>query len=1186
MPSKRQIAGPSKRAKRTDLWNILLRLVTAADFPQARTISSANLRYKVQVFELLVTETLAYMLRDLSFEVTRGSKDGGIDFVARGRSYEIAPLYLHMETLIKGQVKRRMSEAKLVDALTLNFRSVGDHVGSGMFAYVVVYSTDKNTSPNQIRAKLKEGQADRFYNGPVVYLDADEFFGVWCHGSEFVRNTLHGGLSPQEIERLIGLIEERVSERSGAPIFCTRLNATRLTEPMVSRGFSIQVTLADTHFAVPASVFLRWDPCPRVRLKRPKAVLQPRGAALPLDVGDGGVTLEFVADRAGEVDLGMVRLIDIDGNEWASTALGTLNVAPGPLFVDPPEYKDAFEHERRILDLAACEAEAKHPRALILVGHGGVGKTRLIENVLIDLEAKGFATLAIEHEASLDVDRPFLRELFRRLVRVPETGTGTQDQVLDWAERTISLGRDRIRQNIGLLYGADGEISARHAAELLFAAIADRTRHGPVALHLSNLHWAGPFEIATLEELFRILFSKDIALRSGVLWILEGRTAEQLGLTEEYRAPEAWQRLLDANLCPIVPLRSWSDPLSHGFVEFVLDSIRFLGPDHDRERIIAWALRYGAGNPMYLLECLRALPWQATADGGTALQSPPQSTAPQETATDLVESRPDRRVDQAIELRVRFAACATPDAVAVLAVAARFGAVVEPVIWECLCAVTDSSALKRQVQGLDVADLSVTTRGLRFRHENYHHAFLHWPIPQDCPFRQAVLDWIAQQTSPTVSQLLGEADLLTTGPISSEWVRGHLLARLDSPHFPEEGLARATMLRFILRLSRGLIDQGAARSFHLRHELARALSASADWRQAQTELEALIEDIDQDGGGEETALTRARAAASLGNMLGDLPQTSRGIAAVRRGIDHARATMGSNSEDPAVQTALETLWNRFGILHWFEGRPEQGTRWQWHAFRSARRNDPGGPRDMLFTNEFAMPLLHRHPRRSRQLLEYAAGLVDRLGDGASATSDYILVQSQIAALVTAVWSGEPDQAPYVQQRCREILARPNRKRSVYGQALGHLTAGAAAAVQGRLETAEEHFSESAWISKQAAMSRVFWKAQLNLAQVMRMRDPEVDVSARIAAVSVLLAHSLSRVSEVARRSLLCTWELPMRQCLRLGPTVADSLCALLGDGPPSWGPDWTHRPPCYSKAGEPMQIIHVRREDADFFLMA
>jgi hypothetical protein len=1171
-----------RTSQKETLWRILLKQVNANNFTKARTINQES--YKLQVFELLATETLSLLVKDLDFTVTRSNADEGIDFVARGHSYQAPILKFHLETIIKGQVKRRQNYSKLIEAIINNFRSISKHAKLGLTAYIFVYSTEKKINPTVIKQKLQQEQVDRFYNGPVVYLDAEEFFEMWRHNPRFVKNILHGGLSSEEVEQLINLIDERGTKAKNPSILGAKLEVTQLSDPIVSRVFRLSVVLSNIHFSFPGDLFLRWNALDGIRLKRPIGLVREPGVPFPLDLGSS-IVLELVPDRAGDCDLGYVQLIDANGLEWANISLDTVTVAPGPPFVDPPEYKDAFEAQRKQLDLAGQQAKAKHPTAVIVTGHGGVGKTKLIENVLIGLEAEGFAFETIEHEASLDVDRPFLRDLLRWLTRVPETGTGTKDKLLEWAERTIMLGRSKFMETIKLLYSSDGTISCRDMAELLFAALADRTRRQPVALHLSNLHWAGSLEIGAIEELLRILCSKDIRLLSGVLLILEGRTAEQLFVKRDYRAPEAWERLLTINLCKTIALHAWDDTLSRGFLSFVLDTIRFVGPSGERDRIIEWALRLGTGNPMHLLECLRALPWFYTEDGGSALKSPPASSPQRCAWIDPVEVRPERTAVHAIDLRLRFAAEAYPHAVSALAVVARFGAVVEPAIWQRLCSVTDQAALERDIRALDMVDLSMESRGVRFRHENYHRVFLDWQVPESCPFRKAILEWIAQQSNPTANQIIGEADLLTSLGDPDEATRDYLLARLDSSQFPLEGLARAAMLRFTLRLSRGLLDQGMLRSYQLRHELARSLIAAQDWRQAQEELEAIIEDIDRDDENN-AVLIRAKVAASLGNMLGDLPQTSRGLTVVRNAIEEAQIRLGATPTEPAVQEALETLWNRFGILHWFEGRPEEGTQWQWRAFRSARRNDRGGAREMLFTNEFAMPLLHRNPQRSKNMLAYAAALVDRLGDSVPSTSDYILVQSEIANLVTANWQGENHLATDVLESCRRILLRPKSKRSVYGQALGHLTAGAAAALQANLEASEGHFIESAWIAKQSTLSRVLWKAELNLAQILRRRAPNADVSGRIAAVSETLTASLAKVSDSARTALVRTWELPMRHCLRLDSHAAESVGIVLGNGPPSWGPDWTQRPPCYSKSGEPMQIIHVRDSEDDYFLMA
>ena len=69
------------------LWsNILLKKCSAINFKNTLTVCDSDSERKYQLFEVLVTETLAQLYKDFEWKTSPIQHDGGVDFIAEKKN--------------------------------------------------------------------------------------------------------------------------------------------------------------------------------------------------------------------------------------------------------------------------------------------------------------------------------------------------------------------------------------------------------------------------------------------------------------------------------------------------------------------------------------------------------------------------------------------------------------------------------------------------------------------------------------------------------------------------------------------------------------------------------------------------------------------------------------------------------------------------------------------------------------------------------------------------------------------------------------------------------------------------------------------------------------------------------------------------------------------------------------------
>ena len=105
------------KQKKLNIWkDVLEKNFKIKDFPNATAIQDKSGEYTVQLFELLVAETLNLHDQNIRWNVTQSGHDHGVDFVGHELKDSYTPfIQKPLELISLGQVKRKTSSYRYDD---------------------------------------------------------------------------------------------------------------------------------------------------------------------------------------------------------------------------------------------------------------------------------------------------------------------------------------------------------------------------------------------------------------------------------------------------------------------------------------------------------------------------------------------------------------------------------------------------------------------------------------------------------------------------------------------------------------------------------------------------------------------------------------------------------------------------------------------------------------------------------------------------------------------------------------------------------------------------------------------------------------------------------------------------------------------------------------------------------------
>jgi tetratricopeptide (TPR) repeat protein len=934
-------------------------------------------------------------------------------------------------------------------------------------------------------------------------------------------------------------------------------------------------------------LFIRWQPsnpnpgnvlAPRPDLVSPIGVDSPEGTRI-----HGGNTnardpflnetvLEFISYGVGDQSLGHIstgRAMD-----RLDAALGSVRVVQN---VRPRFFEKPFRNVLVALEQAYDQAVAGRIACIGIVGAGGSGKSRVCEEFALGLRRRGATVVTARAANTLEHPRRIVADLLFALSSRGLAADDPANVIVGAVARFDAALAARARPAIEALFGAARrrESDEENVQTLLSAALillTSRLEASPPIIHLRDLHWCTPDVLDFVERLiwqlehFRPMPSIRDPSARGALFLLEGRTGEQLQSGADSWSTDVFELFLQRLQCPIAKCRSFSSTDSLDFTR------RLFEEHHSANRQLPVALmdlqtslakqidKAAGGNPFHILEQLRLLQQRGSVaqNRATGLMYVVRADAAAEVIPDTIS--------EAIAARWRYLRTHRPE-LGLLCWAAAFLDDRLPLklfrrLWGQLAALHTLDEIEATEFFYPWTDQSIE---ISFRHENYFRALKHYEVnPAD---RGRVLDiyntWFQQSTTLSATGKLHWARVCLAKQ-APDFRRARSLLRRALPmalRDGDRGVARRILITLLDNItwnadapkSRGLSSfvRGCDDEFRLGQLLLDAGQRdSADQRVVRV-LELIDSRLNQSVARASPEQEQLRhLACKLGTLRASIlfnhrqPSAAVTVAAQVLTDIHAFTFVGAGAPEweQLEMEALHTYAVALALAGDLPGATEIGEK----AISLAMRQAPPSPQALDVMSTFANILLASDIPRAEQLLRNCMVIARHIS-----APEEILTPINLNLGMTLILRGYRSSSdrtaiPRGRMLAEAVSFLKPVFRNSYG--LGRFPdAAAAALLLGIASALTENEDESTWFAQAVAaavrggQSETLWRAHINLASSIARHEGVASPRVRDHAHATvdILNDTLAGYAEPTRSARFALVRIPLAQATRFLIANAD-----------------------------------------------
>lgn len=582
-----------------DLWkDILLKRCSAADFKNTLTLSDKSTTYQYQIFEVLVTETLARLYNDFDWKTSPIQHDGGVDFTAEKKVNNTNNSDYFPQLIIYGQIKRRkasISEKLVLDATSNIIRYYRKNAIQKKCLYEIihVFSTDKNII-SEIKKSIEN--IDNLHYC-VRIINAEYLFKIWCLNKYFVHSIIDTALTRKEIELLDCFVEKNASSWDSV------LNFKKTIRQNTSVGKIFEcVVQIDSLLDIAFSVKVKWLPIDdtSILLVSPQSLL----TSSPLTVKSINnkiiFEIKFIANSVGEQDLGSLQFISPFDQIIYQLPLGYVNVDKrfNPSFCEIPVASAMKEFRKVIVE------HGKDALFYVVTGEGGIGKSKLLENIQIFAINHKYRSINIEHACNLENDRYIILQMLEFLC---ECEHKTNEKELYHYIRQFFGGFYRQKWDDDLQKFIYGDVVKNDdlIIECIFYLTLYALENNSLCITFSNMHWASPFLLSTLKVLIEYIKDNKFYLGNNIIFVFEGRSKEKINANYRKVTPHDWFEFCDSNILKKIKLNKWTSKTSAFYIRALFEQPQTLIENSDLENMQKLLLKYSSGNPMHINEMIK-----------------------------------------------------------------------------------------------------------------------------------------------------------------------------------------------------------------------------------------------------------------------------------------------------------------------------------------------------------------------------------------------------------------------------------------------------------------------------------------------------------------------------------------------------------------------------------------------------
>jgi len=598
---------------RIDIWKLLRRNTSLV--PKEIAVPEDQ-GYRFQIFEILITLLISHQHQDFNWKVTRVQGDKGIDFIGKRPILQLQGYgELVPDFAIIGQCKVRDHGG---------FGKSGKHANAFDQLYKDLRSYDASVKDVRIMPKIflgclvdvigseqriqDEKSLSRLINASVTILDFTEISSLISDNLDILTKVLNLGMyAPDEHNAVIQYFKcYRKKKEVNLLKWDTKISSENIQTGEVLR---IDIVLESRYL-------LNKNTTVRHVLKKGsqfETVLK-RNSGEYILIRDtinhrkakGVIYLRSFA--IGNQTLGRLELLE-DGNITSTHEIGDIDLEYSfkhRFFVWPSLTSSSDEFIKELLNKTG-----ESPCSIFgVIGPGGIGKSRYIEELKFRPEFTGWGFTKIQH--GKQIDRPL--GLITDLVSFATIGDGfftekNKESIENKLKEIPSNYTSKAHSSFLSLTDSKKENYDPNALAIIVAAwLRIRAGEQHLVIHFADMHQAPKEVVDFIIQVHEIISNDESNFGNSLVFILEGR-----GISEHSMANPEFQYQLQDIATRVIEISPMELTDSKNFIKTIFETSQ--NPNHriDTKDIAAYdalenkIVSSCGGNPMFLIETLRLL---------------------------------------------------------------------------------------------------------------------------------------------------------------------------------------------------------------------------------------------------------------------------------------------------------------------------------------------------------------------------------------------------------------------------------------------------------------------------------------------------------------------------------------------------------------------------------------------------
>lgn len=598
--------------------DILLKNAKGCEFQGTKTLPKEEkaLQKRYQVFEILVAETLAEIRPEVSWELTYGSNDDGVDIKGLYTSALKTPFSSESpQALILGQIKRRNKKGYRFDNFRADIDKMFDYYSThylqgnqSLFQLMFIISTDNKSNINNLKKDLIEEKKQKRHlrfvaniSSPICLIDAADIVKYWKLNYYFIKKIIGKIFTEDQMSMLYQYL-------SGIDMQWISIKIEHNNSQFVNTPFEYRIIVNSDMKDVPIDVYVNWIPPEtdnNIQLLTPLQMLAPNHQGLPLKIINEHIfSMRFRSLQEGTKNLGTLKFTSANSFWCNAVELGEIVIKNTlfPIYQTKPNRDIAMELEKEIDDVCArCSAYA-------ITGFGGIGKSSLISDIMVKAVNKSYLCVDAQNPKGFEDDLYILQEILKEIYQQHLHKMLVENKFLEYTKDFLEANyREEWESDLQKFFERQ-EFNIDILLEFFVTVLIKALHYQNILIWLSDMHWVSERVGELLRKIINTLKNNTSFLEHRIVFLIEGRSGEKLLYNHKYCHPFAWENFLSKTDIVQKEMNIWKLEDSKKLIISLLHLAHNKAAlSSSQTKLLRLLLKYTSGIPMHIIEQLKYL---------------------------------------------------------------------------------------------------------------------------------------------------------------------------------------------------------------------------------------------------------------------------------------------------------------------------------------------------------------------------------------------------------------------------------------------------------------------------------------------------------------------------------------------------------------------------------------------------